>query len=107
MVDTRQSDFVRVGSLEELKTRGRLVLRGRHRPVLVVYDQGRVFALDNRCPHMGFPLHRGGPMFTADQFGVKTVYDAMSRLYDIHGQVLKPAPLLEKLAKAGKEFKDL
>jgi nitrite reductase/ring-hydroxylating ferredoxin subunit len=59
MVDTRRSDFVRVGSLEELKTRGRLVLRGRHRPVLVVYDQGRVFALDNRCPHMGFPLHRG------------------------------------------------
>jgi phenylpropionate dioxygenase-like ring-hydroxylating dioxygenase large terminal subunit len=25
----------------------------------VVYDRGRVFALDNRCPHMGFPLERG------------------------------------------------
>jgi len=59
IVDTKRSDFVRAGSLEELKSRGRLVLRGRHRPVLVVYDQGRVFALDNRCPHMGFPLHRG------------------------------------------------
>ena len=59
IVDTQRSDFVRAGSLEELKARGRLVLRGRHRPVLVVYDQGRVFALDNRCPHMGFPLHRG------------------------------------------------
>ena len=22
-------------------------------------EPGRVFALDNRCPHMGFPLHRG------------------------------------------------
>jgi nitrite reductase/ring-hydroxylating ferredoxin subunit len=25
----------------------------------VVFDAGQVFALDNRCPHMGFPLHRG------------------------------------------------
>src|SRR5229473_2684339 len=30
-----------------------------HRPILVVHDKGRVFALDNRCPHMGFPLDRG------------------------------------------------
>jgi nitrite reductase/ring-hydroxylating ferredoxin subunit len=33
----------------------------RHRKilVLVVYDRGHVFALDNRSPHMGFPLERG------------------------------------------------
>ena len=52
-------DFRLVGSLEELKAKGRLVLHGAHRPILVVYDRGRVFALDNRCPHMGFPLDRG------------------------------------------------
>jgi nitrite reductase/ring-hydroxylating ferredoxin subunit len=51
--------FVRVGTLGELEAKGRMVLRGRHRPVLVVCDQGRVRALDNRCPHMGFPLDRG------------------------------------------------
>ncbi|MBV8095290.1 MAG: Rieske (2Fe-2S) protein [Acetobacteraceae bacterium] len=34
-------------------------MHGGHRPILVVYDRGRVFALDNRCPHMGFPLERG------------------------------------------------
>ena len=34
-------------------------MHGAHRPILVVYDRGRVFALDNRCPHMGFPLDRG------------------------------------------------
>ncbi|HSR56105.1 MAG TPA: Rieske (2Fe-2S) protein, partial [Alphaproteobacteria bacterium] len=34
-------------------------LRGKHRPVLVVEDRGRVYALDNRCPHMGFPLDKG------------------------------------------------
>jgi nitrite reductase/ring-hydroxylating ferredoxin subunit len=51
--------FLRVGTLSELKAKGRLVAHGPHRPVLVVYDHGRVFALDNRCPHMGFPLDRG------------------------------------------------
>src|SRR5689334_9082172 len=53
------TNFVRVGRLEELKARGRVVVRGPHRPILVVYDRGRVFAFDNRCPHMGFPLERG------------------------------------------------
>jgi len=52
-------DFVHAGTLEELKAKGRLVVHGRHRPVLLVHDSGRVFALDNRCPHMGFPLERG------------------------------------------------
>jgi nitrite reductase/ring-hydroxylating ferredoxin subunit len=53
------TSFVRAGSLEELKAKGRLVVRSAHRPILVVHDRGRVFALDNRCPHMGFPLDRG------------------------------------------------
>jgi nitrite reductase/ring-hydroxylating ferredoxin subunit len=58
-MDTSVSDFVRAGTLEELKAKGRLVLRGRHRPILLVYENEHVFALDNRCPHMGFPLDRG------------------------------------------------
>ena len=58
-MDMPTSDFVRAGSLEELEATGRLVVRGRHRPILLVHDRGRVFALDNRCPHMGFPLDRG------------------------------------------------
>jgi nitrite reductase/ring-hydroxylating ferredoxin subunit len=58
-MDMQRSDFVRAGSLAELKAKGRLVLHGRHSPILVIYDGGRVFALDNRCPHMGFPLDRG------------------------------------------------
>ncbi len=51
--------FIRAGTVEELKSKGRLVVHGAHRPVLVVEDQGRIFALDNRCPHLGFPLDRG------------------------------------------------
>src|SRR5580704_11518458 len=53
------SDFVRAGTLEELKAKGRLVVHGHHRPVLLVHESEQVFALDNRCPHMGFPLDRG------------------------------------------------
>jgi nitrite reductase/ring-hydroxylating ferredoxin subunit len=58
-MDNTTSDFVRAGSLEELRAKGRLVVHGRHRPVLLVQEGGQVFALDNRCPHMGFPLDRG------------------------------------------------
>ena len=58
-MDAVISGFVRAGSLDELKIKGRLLLHGRHRPILVVQEGGRVLALDNRCPHMGFPLDRG------------------------------------------------
>ena len=58
-MNTTTPDFVHAGSLEELKAKRRLVVHGRHRPVLLVYEDGHVFALDNRCPHMGFPLERG------------------------------------------------
>lgn len=58
-MDASNQEFVLAGSLEELKAKGRLVVQGGHRPILVIYDHGRVFALDNRCPHMGFPLERG------------------------------------------------
>jgi nitrite reductase/ring-hydroxylating ferredoxin subunit len=59
LMDAPNKEFALAGSLEELKAKGRLVVHGRHRPILVIYDRGRIFALDNRCPHMGFPLERG------------------------------------------------
>ena len=55
----QNQEFALAGSLDDLKAKGRIVVHGSHRPILVVYDRGRVFALDNRCPHMGFPLERG------------------------------------------------
>jgi nitrite reductase/ring-hydroxylating ferredoxin subunit len=58
-MDNTTSDFVRAGSLEDLRAKGRLVVHGRHRPVLLVQEGEQVFAFDNRCPHMGFPLDRG------------------------------------------------
>ena len=58
-MDMPSKEFALAGTLEELKIKGQLVVHGGHRPILVIYDRGRVFALDNRCPHMGFPLERG------------------------------------------------
>ena len=58
-MDAPKNEYVLAGSLDDLKAKGRLVVHGSHRPILVIYDRGRVFALDNRCPHMGFPLERG------------------------------------------------
>ena len=58
-IDVATRDRIRVGSLDDLKAHGRMVVRGRHCPLLVVYEQGQVHALDNRCPHLGFPLHKG------------------------------------------------
>jgi nitrite reductase/ring-hydroxylating ferredoxin subunit len=58
-METSSLGFVRAGTFKELQAKGRLVVHGRHRPVLIVYDDGNVLALDNRCPHMGFPLERG------------------------------------------------
>ena len=54
-----ESAWVRAGTLEELKARGMKVVQGRRGPLLVVCEGSRCFAVDNRCPHLGFPLHRG------------------------------------------------
>src|SRR5579883_1808732 len=53
----------------------------------------------------GFPAYRGGPMYYADQVGLKTVYDAIVKYRDQVGeQYFTPSPLLERLAKEGKGF---
>ncbi|MCW9044704.1 MAG: 3-hydroxyacyl-CoA dehydrogenase NAD-binding domain-containing protein [Alphaproteobacteria bacterium] len=55
----------------------------------------------------GFPPYRGGPMFYADQVGLKNVYADICKFQETHGDVWEPAPLLKKLAEEGKSFSDL
>jgi nitrite reductase/ring-hydroxylating ferredoxin subunit len=45
--------------LAEVRERGVVVVRGADRPVAVFVANGQIAAVDNRCPHLGFPLHRG------------------------------------------------
>jgi nitrite reductase/ring-hydroxylating ferredoxin subunit len=51
--------LVRAASLEEVRSEGiRVAHVNGH--TLALFAQGDdVYAVDNRCPHMGFPLHRG------------------------------------------------
>ncbi|MFN8636318.1 MAG: Rieske (2Fe-2S) protein [Chloroflexota bacterium] len=53
------ADLVRAGSLEELTQKGCLVVGVGGHTVAVFWHEGRAWAVDNRCPHMGFPLSRG------------------------------------------------
>jgi 3-hydroxyacyl-CoA dehydrogenase len=55
----------------------------------------------------GFPAWRGGPMFYADRVGLKRIFDRVSLFHRELGQRWAPAPLLERLAKAGTTFKEL
>jgi len=54
----------------------------------------------------GFPRYRGGPMFYADQVGLKKVLADVAGFHTRHGEPWAPAPLLERLAKEGKGFRD-
>ncbi|MDB5624752.1 MAG: short chain enoyl-CoA hydratase / 3-hydroxyacyl-CoA dehydrogenase [Tardiphaga sp.] len=56
----------------------------------------------------GWPIYRGGPMFYADQVGLKHVADRLSHYAkETNDPSLEPAPLLKKLADEGKTFASL
>jgi nitrite reductase/ring-hydroxylating ferredoxin subunit len=48
-----------VGTLQELQDEGMLVAKVGARGVCVLWHEGLAYAVDDRCPHLGFPLHRG------------------------------------------------
>ncbi|MFB6170573.1 MAG: Rieske (2Fe-2S) protein [Haloarculaceae archaeon] len=51
--------FVPVADVADLEREGhRVVTEGGH-TVALFHHEGRVYAVDNRCPHMGFPLAEG------------------------------------------------
>src|SRR4051794_28003172 len=50
---------VRAGTLDELRKDGRLLTKVGALPVVVFWDDDRAYAIEDRCPHMGFPLHQG------------------------------------------------
>ena len=52
------ADRITVGTLDELQQKGYLTGKAGAQPICVFWSDGAAFALDDRCPHMGFPLHR-------------------------------------------------
>ncbi len=55
----------------------------------------------------GFPGYRGGPMWYADTVGLQKVYQRICEFHQQHGELWEPAPLLQRLAEAGKTFAEL
>jgi len=49
----------RLGTLSQLRSAGCLTGKVGSQPVCVFWADDQAYALDDRCPHMGFPLHRG------------------------------------------------
>ena len=50
---------VHAGSFEELRKTKQLLTKVGSLPVVVFWDEDRAYAIEDRCPHMGFPLHQG------------------------------------------------
>ena len=53
------SSFVRVADADELRDEKRTVARADGRAIALFHHEGEFRAVDNRCPHMGFPLADG------------------------------------------------
>ena len=51
--------FLRVGTLQRLKARGCLVAASEDHSIAVFYHSGKIHAVHNRCPHVGYPLETG------------------------------------------------
>ena len=54
-----ETEYVQVASLPELEDEGQTVVSSDGQPIALFHHEGEVYAVDNRCPHMGFPLTRG------------------------------------------------
>jgi nitrite reductase/ring-hydroxylating ferredoxin subunit len=50
---------VDAGAVAELQQRGMLLTKVGTHGVCVLWHDGQAYAVDDRCPHLGFPLHRG------------------------------------------------
>lgn len=58
-MNTQNGNYVRAARLDDVRKSGRLVVAVAGHTLLLVSVDDKIYAVDNRCPHMGFPLHRG------------------------------------------------
>ena len=54
-----ENGLLRVSTLAELQKQGVVTATGQGHTIAVFWHNERAYAVDNRCPHMGFPLARG------------------------------------------------
>jgi nitrite reductase/ring-hydroxylating ferredoxin subunit len=54
-----ENTWIKVARAADFETADRKVVSAGDRPVLLLRHEGGLYAVDNRCPHMGFPLDKG------------------------------------------------
>ncbi|WP_435062512.1 Rieske (2Fe-2S) protein [Halobaculum sp. EA56] len=57
--DTGRDEYSEAVGLDELREEGRALTAVDGTPIALFYHEGEVRAVNNRCPHMGFPLTEG------------------------------------------------
>src|SRR5690242_9723764 len=51
--------YVRAARVDDIEPEGHVVVDVEGQTVGIFRHEGGIYAIDNRCPHMGFPLHQG------------------------------------------------
>src|SRR5436305_3631444 len=59
MTAINTTNEVYAGTQADLERDGRLLTKVGSLPVVVFWLDGEAFAIEDRCPHLGFPLHQG------------------------------------------------
>ena len=76
----------------------------------VLEDGGALRASDIDVVYVngyGFPGWRGGPMFHADRVGLRQIHERIAAFHRELGPRWAPAPLLARLAREGRTFREL
>ena len=55
----RNSTWLPVATVAEIRAKGVVVIKSAAHPIAVFADGDNFLAVDNRCPHLGFPLAKG------------------------------------------------
>lgn len=51
--------WIKVGNTSKLDEKGRMVFRYEGKQILLIQQESQVYAVNNRCPHEGYPLSEG------------------------------------------------
>ena len=56
---TQQRNFIAVAKVSDVQATGVMMVYAEGHAIALFHHNDKIYAIDNRCPHMGFPLHKG------------------------------------------------
>lgn len=57
--DDSRSEFIECAEVADIPNEGVIAVNVSGQSIALAKSDGNIFAVDNRCPHMGYPLNRG------------------------------------------------